>query len=132
MKFVIDACGLIAYLRGELGGDKLRDLLKDKSNTFLFHAVNLGEVYYDTLRNSSESAEKILDDINQLPIEIIWTVDFELLKLVGKYKTSYKVSYADCFVLALADKEKSTVISTDHHEFDVIEEASHLKFFWLR
>lgn len=30
---------------------------------------------------------------------------------------------ADSFVLALAEREGGTVISTDHHEFDAIENA---------
>jgi len=34
--------------------------------------------------------------------------------------------------LALADKEKAIVISTDHHEFDVVEAAKELSFYWLR
>ena len=132
MQFVLDACGLIAYLRGEAGGEKLRDLLKDSKNSFLLHGINLGEVYYDTLRNSKEIAEKLIDDIKKLPIEIIWTLDLEIIKLVGKYKISYKVSYADCYVLALAEKEKAIIITTDHHEFDVIERENQLKFLWLR
>ncbi|OQW87381.1 MAG: hypothetical protein BWK78_09050, partial [Thiotrichaceae bacterium IS1] len=39
---------------------------------------------------------------------------------------------ADCFVLGLADREKATVISTDHHEFDVLEKAKVLSFYGLR
>jgi hypothetical protein len=51
---------------------------------------------------------------------------------VGKYKTSYQISFADAFVLGLAEKEKAIVISTDHHEFDVIESAGESSFYWLR
>jgi len=38
------------------------------------------------------------------------------IEILGKYKTSFKISYADSFVLALAEQENATVISTDHHE----------------
>lgn len=47
--YVIDACALIAYLRKEKGGGKLRELLKDSYNRFFMHSVNVGEVYYDSL-----------------------------------------------------------------------------------
>ena len=43
--YVIDACALIAYFRGEEGGEKLKEILKDSDNKCYMHAVNLGEVY---------------------------------------------------------------------------------------
>ncbi len=57
--YVIDACALIAYLRDETGGDKLKALLKEKDKTFFMHSINLGEVYYDSLRVSGKTASLI-------------------------------------------------------------------------
>ncbi len=131
--YVIDACGLIAYLRGEGGGDKLRELFRDDNNKFFIHSVNLGEVYYDTLRFSGqETAQELFEDVSKLPITVIWELDVSLIQLAGKYKTSYKISYSDSFVLALAEREDATIISTDHHEFDAIDNAGDLLFYWLR
>ena len=131
--YVIDACALIAYLRGEEGGDKLRELLKQPAVRFFMHAVNLGEVYYDSLRYVGLSkAKEMLDEVLQLPLTVVWELDKPFLERVGYYKTTYRVSYVDCFVLALAEQENATVISTDHHEFDVLEEAKVLSFYWLR
>ncbi|TGO03416.1 hypothetical protein PN36_06595 [Candidatus Thiomargarita nelsonii] len=59
-------------------------------------------------------------------------MDAPFIELIGKYKTSYRISYADCFVLALAERENAIVISTVHHEFDVIDETGKLFFYWLR
>jgi predicted nucleic acid-binding protein len=130
-KYVIDACALIAYFRGEQGGDKLRELFKEQNNRFFMHAVNLGEVYYDSLRVSGiAQAQELFERVAKLPMTIIWDVDIHFIELAGQYKTSYRVSYADCFVLALAEKEDAIVISTDHHEFDVIEGTG--KLYWLR
>ena len=131
--YVIDACALIAYFRDELGGEKLEELFETANNRFLMHAVNLGEVYYDSLRVSGkEKAQTLFKDIAELPISIVWELDAPFVKLIGEYKTSYQVSYADCFVLALAEIENAIVISTDHHEFDVIDNAGKLSFYWLR
>lgn len=131
--YILDACALIAYLREEEGNDKLRVLLRESKNRFLIHAVNLGEVYYNSLRVSGEEKAKTLfEDIKRLPINVIWTLDIPFIELAGKYKTSFKMSYADSFVLALAEREKGTVISTDHHEFDSVENAGSLSFYWLR
>jgi predicted nucleic acid-binding protein len=129
----LDACALIAYLRAEEGGNTLRTLLKEPDKRFVMHALNLGEVYYDTLRVAGQDkAHELFADIALLPIAVVWTVDVPLLESVGKYKTSYRISYADAFVLALAEQEKAIVISTDHHEFDPVEKAGEIRFFWLR
>jgi hypothetical protein len=44
---VLDACALIAYLRGEPGSDVIEALLLDPDVPSLIHAINLCEVYYD-------------------------------------------------------------------------------------
>ena len=131
--YVVDACSLIAYLRGEKGSDKFCSLLKNTNNKFLMHSVNLGEVYYILLRISGiEKSKEFFEDVTKLPIDIIWTLNIPFIELVGKYKTSYRISYADAFALALAEQSNAKVVSTDHHEFDIIEKAKVLSFYWLR
>ncbi len=40
------------------------------------HAVNLGEVYYDSLRVSGkEKAQTLFKDIAELPITLVWELD---------------------------------------------------------
>lgn len=132
-KYVIDACAVIAYLREEDGCGKLKALLKEKNNSFFMHSINLAEIYYDTLRVlGKQKAEELFDDIKKLPINVVWTIDVALIELVGKYKTSYKISFADSFFLALTEKEGAIAISTDHHEFDEIDNKKAVSFYWLR
>jgi len=132
-KYVIDACALIAFFQNEPGGDKLRELFKLPENEFFMHSVNLTEVYYDAIYVSGkEKAQELFEKIGELPIKILWDLEILLIKLVGKYKTSYKISFADSFVLAVAEKEGAIVISTDHHEFNTVEKAGKLTFCWLR
>lgn len=131
--YILDACALIAYLRAEKGGEKVKLLLKNPQNEILMHAINLGEVYYDSIRGSgSEGADEILADIKKLPLKIVWNLDYNLIKRAGQFKTSHRISYADAFVLALADQVSGTIISTDHHEFDPIHQKGILNFFWIR
>ena len=132
-KYVIDACALIAFLQNEGGGDILRELFKMPENEFFMHSVNLTEVHYDAVYVAGEEkAQELFEKVVGLPITILWDLNVSLIKLVGKYKTSYQISFADAFVLALAEKKKAIVVSTDHHEFDVIESAGKLSFYWLR
>jgi len=42
------------------------------------------------------------------------------------------MSYADSYVLAMADISNAQVVSTDHHEFDIVEKNTMLKFYWPR
>ena len=61
MKYIIDACALIAYLRDEDGAERFKELLYNKKKQLCMHAINLGEVYYDSLRISNiKKANEVL------------------------------------------------------------------------
>jgi PIN domain nuclease of toxin-antitoxin system len=131
--YIVDACALMAYFRSEAGKDKFKDLLLDPLNVLKMHAINLGEVYYNTWRDFGVGAADImLQDVRQLPIRIVPTVDEDLMKRAARFKVENRVSYADSFVLALAEKENGVVLTTDHHEFDAVEQKGQIKFYWLR
>ena len=53
MNHALDACAILAYLRGETGGEKVAALLSDPAENCYAHTVNLIEVYYDFVRRSS-------------------------------------------------------------------------------
>lgn len=128
--FVFDACGLITFLRNEQGAEKVMQLFAEEENTFLMHAITLGEVFYDTLRINKDKAFDLFEDVNDLAIQIVWNIDENFLKAAGNFKVNNKMSYADSFVLALAKEYNAQVISTDHHEFDAVEKNTNLKFYW--
>lgn len=44
MNRVLDACSLIAYLRGEPGAALMRRILRDSESTCFAHALNVSEV----------------------------------------------------------------------------------------
>ncbi|MDI6603450.1 MAG: type II toxin-antitoxin system VapC family toxin [Patescibacteria group bacterium] len=128
---VIDAYSLIAYLEGEAGKDKVVELIKDARDTgrnLLLCVVNWGEVYYSIARESGfEGAEEAAKTIESLPIEII-PADIELTRLAARFKSSYKLSYGDCFALALAKLRKTELVTGDK-EFKVIEKE--VKINWI-
>ena len=133
MSYVLDACALIAYFRGEEGGERLASLVEAKANRLVIHAVNLGEVYYDFLRAGGEAkARELWARALLLPMEIRRDLDDEFVHRVGAWKVRYSISYADAFALALAEREGVPLITTDHHEFDIVEADGTVDFFWLR
>ena len=132
MIYIADACAVIALLRDENGGDKMRDLLLDPGNEMRMHAVNLGEVYYLAVRRKDANAGKIFEDIARLGVQIRRDLDDDFIRIVGKWKAGHGLAYADAFVLGLAERDIGTVVSTDHAELDAIAAQGAIRFYWLR
>ncbi len=127
MACVLDACAMIAFLRGEEGAETVTSLLLNEN--CMAHAVNLCEVYYDCLlRGDNEStARELIADLRSLDLTFREDMDEQFWQIVASYKArtrkaSLHVSLADCFVLSLAEREKATIVTSDHHEFDLILE----------
>jgi PIN domain nuclease of toxin-antitoxin system len=54
--YVLDACAMIAFLKGEEGADVVENALLDQDSQCMAHAVNLCEVFYDFHRAGGERA----------------------------------------------------------------------------
>jgi predicted nucleic acid-binding protein len=136
MKYVLDACSLIAHFNEEDGASKVKSIILDaisSNSTIYIHRINLFEVYYDLLRSGGEDmASDAMASVDDFPIHIIDSITDELMKEAARFKLSYKISVADAFALATAKLEDATLVTADHHEFDIIDEANELSFFWFR
>jgi len=120
MNFVLDACAIIALLRNEPGAEITERLLLEQN--CMAHAVNLCEVYYDFLKaESKDVANEAIWDIKKQGLIFREDMDSGFWQEVGSYKALIKrVSLADCFAIALANREQATLVTSDHHEFDYI------------
>jgi len=134
VKFVLDACALIAYFRKEPGGEIIRDILLDKKNSVSIHALNLCEVYYDFLRESNENtANEIIILVKELGIDIRNDLDEDVWIEAGKIKaTIKKISLADCFAITLTNNIKATLLTSDHSEFDRIAHEKLCRIQFIR
>ena len=95
--------------------------------------VNIYEVCYDAAKISGfEEGAKLYDEIRRMPIKIIKAIGKNLMNQAIYFKVKYKMSVADSFALGLAKINRATVVSGDHHEFDIIEQANELVFYWIR
>lgn len=119
---VLDACAMIAFLRGEPGADVVEALFLDKNTTCMAHAVNLCEVYYDFMRAADENtARGAIADLEAKGLVAREDMDPQLWQEAGRYKaTIKKISLADCFAMALANRIQANLYTSDHHEFDPI------------
>jgi PIN domain nuclease of toxin-antitoxin system len=119
---IMDASAITAYLRGEAGDDAVEEILLDSDNVNSMHAVNMCEVYYDTLRASGQAAaDQAVADVTAAGVQLRDDMDPAFWQLVGQLKVSPgRMSLADCFGLALSIRLGGAFVTADHHEFDVI------------
>jgi uncharacterized protein len=134
--YILDACGLIAFLSDEEGSDKVELLLKkaEKHECIIYiHQINVLEIYYGIFREDGrEKAEDVYDKILNLPVTIIEILNTAVFKEAGRLKAVYKVSLADSIALAESKIRRAPIVTCDHHEFDLIEKNKELKFYWIR
>jgi len=134
--YVLDACALIALLREETGADKVANVINAafKSEAkVVMHKINLLEVYYDVYRLYGKSqANIILSELKKQPVIIKSEIDDNIFAEAGRMKASYKISLADSIALAETYVSNSSLLTSDHHEFDVIEKYEKIKFEWIR
>jgi PIN domain nuclease of toxin-antitoxin system len=131
--YVLDACAMIAFLKGEAGADVIENALLDANSQCLAHAVNLCEVYYDFYRAGGESAaDDAIADMRTLGLAERDDVDELFWKEVGKLKGAGKISLADCFAITLTNRVGGTLLTSDHHEMDSIAAAGICKITFIR
>ena len=129
----LDACAVIAYVRQEPGAEVLKELMEQPTTFLAMHVCNLGEVYYDFFREDGlTAAQTVWTNILALPLELHRDADDVFIQRVGVIKVEERVSFADAFALALAERLNVPLVTTDHHEFDAVERKGHFRFLWLR
>jgi predicted nucleic acid-binding protein len=129
-RIVLDASALMTFFEDRPGADKVEDLIRlgvEGKRQLLMSVVNWGEVYYSTWRAKGPGvARKILDDIAQLPLEIV-NADLELTRTAAELRAEHKLPYIDCFAAALAVNRKASLATSDK-DFAHVEKR--LEILW--
>jgi len=134
-RYVFDACALIAYLNDETGANVVEDLLTRaiQGQVELYvAAINVYELFYDCLKRDAATAQKLVDDIYGLPVTVVESVDRPLMNSAGRFKVGYRISLADSVALGLAQQLDAHLVTSDHHEFDQIDQDGSGRFHWIR
>ena len=115
-RIVLDASALMTFFEDRPGAEKVEDLIRlgvEGKRQLLMSVVNWGEVYYSTWRAKGPGvARKVLEDIAQLPLEIV-DVNLELTHAAAEFHAEYKLPYTDCFAAALAAARKASLATSD-------------------
>jgi ribonuclease VapC len=113
-KSLIDSYALLAYLKQESNYEKVEDLLLSQETPLLMNDINIGEIFYILARERGlDQAEYFVNVIlPNLPITPIGNALTEVIE-AAKIKARYPISYADCFAVATAIREKAVIITGD-------------------
>lgn len=128
-KSLIDSYALLAYLKQENNYRKVENLLSSKETQPLMNDINLGETFYILARERGlDKAEYFINAIlPNLPIIKIGNAFAEVIQ-AAKIRAQYPISYADCFAVATAIREKAVII-TGNPDFKHVEKI--VEIDWL-
>ena len=133
-RFVLDSYALIGYLENEPFADRIQHCLTQaKTGTVRLysHAIQIGEVYYITLREQGRSVANLAyARIKAFPIKVIDHIDEQLLLAAAGLKAGYPISYADAFAAALATIYNCPLLTGDP-EFKPLETERLVQIEWL-
>ena len=120
---VLDAYALLAYLKGESGHLRVKELLALGAKDLLINAINVGEVFYIVARaRGFREAEYFLSVIlPSLPITVLDN-SFEDVIEAARLKAGHALSLADCFAAATAIRERAALVTGDR-EFEKLARA---------
>jgi ribonuclease VapC len=122
-RIVLDASAVMTFFEDRPGAAKVEELIARAAEgkcELLMSVVNWGEVYYSVWRaKGSAMARKIVAEIAQLPIDLV-DAGYELTKLAAELRAEHKLSYADCFAVALASDRKASLATSDK-DFAAVE-----------
>jgi predicted nucleic acid-binding protein len=130
-RIVLDASALMTFFEDRPGAGKVEELIRlgvEGKRQLLMSVVNWGEVYYSTWRTKGPGvARKVLDDIAQLPLEIV-DADLELTRNAAELRAEHKLPYSDCFAAALAANRKASLATSDR-DFAAVEKR--IAILWI-
>lgn len=115
-KILLDSYAILAYLKKEDNYRKVMELLNSAPAdcSIIMNEINVGESYYIIARERGvKQADYFIETIlPNLPIDII-SNSFNQIIDASRIKADHPISYADCFVVATATREKAMIVTGD-------------------
>ena len=128
-RYVLDSQALIAYFRDEPGADQVDAIINQPRHERWLSVINLGEVYYIAAKRTDMREGEVLSDVLSMPLTIV-DADRLLTLEAAQIKARFPLSYADCFVAALAQRFRASVVTGDP-EFEPLEADGKVTVEWL-
>jgi len=113
---LLDTSAIMSFIEDEPGADQVQIALfdADAGNLSLYGCfVTLTEIEYITRQEQGEAvAEQRVRDVRELPIRWVHSDD-ALCSAAAKLKASHRISFADAFVAAAAQRFDAVLIHKD-------------------
>jgi PIN domain nuclease of toxin-antitoxin system len=136
IRYVLDACALIALLKDETGAEEVSAIFNEafkREALISMNKINLLEVYYDVYRSTDkETADNVVSELKKRPITIVSEIRDAVFAEAGRLKATYRISLADSIALAEALVSDSLLVTADHHEFESVGKHENMRFLWIR
>jgi len=130
-KRLLDSFAILAYLKKENNYEKVVKLLSsdDAGGSVIMNEINVGECYYIIARaRGTEEADYFVNTVlPNLPVKVISNSLKNIIE-ASKIKAKYPLSYADCFAVATAMREKAMILTGDP-EFKKVKDI--VDIIWL-
>jgi len=132
VKRVLDSWAILAWLQDEKpasdGVQNLLNLARTGDIELKMNLINIGEVYYRSIRSEDEETAKAFwRGFGRMPIGLVG-VTCSLTLIAASLKGQYPIAYADAFAAATARVEKCPLVTGDP-ELRVLETLIELE--WL-
>lgn len=113
-KIVLDTYAVLAVVEDEPGAQTVADVILNEEVELHMSAISLGEAYYILLRRRGrEPAEETVNSILADESFIIDEASWQRIKEAAAIKAQGGLSYADAFVLGLAQEMQAAVVTGD-------------------
>jgi len=136
-RYVLDACALIAILKGENGAEAVDNFFQQAARgdvMLCMSIVNLLEVYYGFIGDIGLlETRDMMNTVYSSPIAVIDTISPQVYHEAARLKGTYhRLSLADAVGVATAIECNGIFVTADHHELETIAIKETLDFFWFR
>lgn len=107
---MLDSWAVLALLRGEPVGRRVRDLLATERSVMSW--INLGEVLYlETRRVGAARARDAIDAVSD--VTVVELPDEALVRAAAARKAVGGLAYADAFAVATAERHAARLLTGD-------------------
>jgi predicted nucleic acid-binding protein len=135
--FVLDACALVAVLKGENGAEAVDNFFMQTARgdaMLCMSIVNLLEVYYGFIGDIGLlETRDMMNIVHSTPLAIIDTISPRVYHEAARLKGTYhRLSLADAIGVATAIECGGIFVTADHHELETVANKEKLNFFWFR
>ena len=128
---LFDSHAILKFYQDEDGAEQVEKLListRQGNLKAFMSTINLGEVYYMTIRRLGLAlAKEYLEQFSELLIQVV-PASSDIIFSASEIKAEYAISYADCFAAATALKVDASIITGDP-EFKKVENL--VKIDWI-